>query len=65
VPADILSLSKFRKAKMRIDSEQKATENRILFGRSKAEKTVAKSEQALTEKRIDGHKLNTRNQPDE
>ena len=36
--ADILSLSKTRKARARVAKEQTASENRVKFGRTKAEK---------------------------
>ena len=36
--ADILSLSKARKAKARAEKEATATENRVKYGRTKAEK---------------------------
>ncbi|MFM9973821.1 MAG: DUF4169 family protein [Beijerinckiaceae bacterium] len=49
--ADILSLSKARKTKARAAKEQGAVENRILFGRSKAEKTL----EELRKKRIAAH----------
>ena len=54
--ADILSLSKARKAKARVDKEAAAAENRAKFGRTKAEKAADKSRKTLAEKNIDGHK---------
>ena len=54
--ADILSLSKARKAKDRARKEAAATENRVKFGRTKAEKLADESRKALVEKAIDGHK---------
>jgi hypothetical protein len=54
--ADILSLSRARKAKNRAQREATAAENRVKFGRSKAEKLADKSRKALIEKGIDGHK---------
>jgi hypothetical protein len=54
--ADILSLSKARKAKARADREATAAENRVKFGRTKAEKLADKSRKMLAEKSIDGHK---------
>ncbi len=57
MPADILSLSKARKAKARADKQQQAEENRIRFGRTKAEKLKGKAEAAMADMRIDGHRL--------
>ena len=54
--ADILSLSKARKAKARADKEAAAAENRVRFGRTKGEKAADKSRKVLAEKGIDGHK---------
>jgi hypothetical protein len=54
--ADILSLSKARKAKDRAQKEATATQNRAKFGRTKAEKLADESRKALVEKAIDGHK---------
>ena len=54
--ADILSLSKARKAKARSVKEATAAENRAKFGRTKAEKVADETRKALVEKAIDGHK---------
>lgn len=51
--ADILSLSKARKAKARTEKEQQAAQNRVTFGRSKAEKARDAAEAGLTKKRLD------------
>jgi hypothetical protein len=54
--ADILSLSKVRKAKDRAQKDATAARNRAKFGRTKAEKLADESRKALVEKAIDGHK---------
>ena len=54
--AEILSLSKARKAKARSDKEATAEANRIKFGRIKAEKLNDATEKARADKHIDGHK---------
>jgi hypothetical protein len=54
--ADILSLSKARKAKARADKDATAEANRLKFGRTKAEKQKSSAENALSDKKIDGHK---------
>jgi Domain of unknown function (DUF4169) len=55
--ADILSLSKHRKAKAKAAREQQASENRVLFGRTKAEKLKAKVEAENAASKIDAHRL--------
>jgi len=57
--AEILSLSKARKAKARAEKEAMADANRLAFGRTKAEKQQAKAEKALSDKKIDAHKRDT------
>jgi len=54
--ADILSLSKARKAKARDAKDATAEANRQKFGRSKAEKLQSAAEKALSDKIIDAHK---------
>ncbi len=51
--ADIISFSKARKARARADKEQLAAENRIKFGRTKAEKDLEAAKKSLSEKRLD------------
>ncbi len=55
--SDILSLSKARKAKARSGKEAQAERNRLLHGRTKAEKQLAKAKKALAERRIEGHRI--------
>ena len=54
--AEILSLSKARKAKARTAREQQATENRVKFGRTKAEKERDAALKDLENKRHEGLK---------
>ena len=54
--AEIVSLSKARKQKARASKEAQAAENRVLFGRTKAEKQQQAAEKAMADKKIDGHK---------
>lgn len=54
--AEILSLSKARKAKAKADKEMTAEANRQKFGRTKAEKAKAAADKALSDKKIDAHK---------
>ncbi|SEQ46849.1 protein of unknown function [Devosia sp. YR412] len=54
--AEIVNLRTVRKQKARASKEVQAAENRVLFGRTKAEKQQQAAEKALAEKKIDGHK---------
>ncbi|WP_018997789.1 DUF4169 family protein [Hirschia maritima] len=52
-----INLNKFRKAKAKAEKKQQATENRVLFGATKAEKNLRKAEEDKSRKDIDGKKL--------
>lgn len=54
--ADIVSLSKARKARARVAKEAVAAENRVKFGRTKAEKQAEAAKASLAQKRLDGAK---------
>ncbi|ODT78441.1 MAG: DUF4169 domain-containing protein [Pelagibacterium sp. SCN 64-44] len=54
--ADIINLRTARKRKARADKETQAEQNRILFGRTKAEKLKQETEKARADKHVDGHK---------
>ncbi|KTC86115.1 MULTISPECIES: DUF4169 family protein [Legionella] len=54
---EIINLNKKRKAKIRLEKEKKASENRIKFGRTKQEKQVEKQKNEHNEQHLDGHKL--------
>lgn len=54
--ADIINLRRARKERERVLKDAKAAENRILFGRTKAEKTLRDAKKALDERRLDAHK---------
>jgi hypothetical protein len=58
--ADILSLSKARKAKARVEKDATATENRAKFGRTKAEKQRDAAERERAGKAADAHKREDR-----
>lgn len=51
-----INLNKARKQKKRAETEKRAAENRVKFGRTKAEKTAQKSETARASKGLDGAK---------
>jgi Domain of unknown function (DUF4169) len=55
--ADILSLSKARKAKARAVKDAQAGQNRILHGRTKAEKAKDEAERVKAARRIEAHRI--------
>ena len=55
--AEIVNLRKTRKAKARVQEDAKAAENRIKFGRSKAERAAGEVQQHLTRRRLEAHRL--------
>ncbi|HAT1866959.1 DUF4169 family protein [Legionella pneumophila] len=55
--ADVINLNKKRKAKVRLEKEKKASENRIKFGRTKKEKQLEKQDIERSEQHLDGHNL--------
>ena len=54
--ADILSLSKARKARIRAEADAAAAQNRLKFGRTKADKLAEKARTLKDRKGIDGHR---------
>lgn len=54
---DIVNLRRARKTRARVKDEEKAQENRLRFGLSKAERTLAGNSQSLAERRLEGHRL--------
>ena len=48
-----INLNKARKAKARANKQQRATENRIKYGRTKAQKVADKLSQEQTVRRLD------------
>jgi hypothetical protein len=59
--AEILSLSKARKTKTRIEGNKKAEQNRLFFGRTRQEKIRDQSEKNKLQSLLDGEKRNTKN----
>jgi hypothetical protein len=54
---DLVNLRRARKDRDRRRREDEAAENRVKFGRSKAEKLTVKAQDALEARRLDGHRL--------
>ena len=54
---DIVNLRKARKARDRLSKEKRAEENRIKFGRTKAERERMEANKEIVVRRLDAHKL--------
>ena len=54
--AEPINLNKARKAKARAAGKAQAAENRVAFGRTKAEKTVSKLEAERARRDLEGKK---------
>ena len=54
---EIVNLRRARKQKARERQQAVAAENRVVFGRSKAEKRLVESERALAEASLDARRL--------
>jgi hypothetical protein len=52
--ADVVNLNQFRKVKTRADKAKKAGDNRVKFGRTKAEKRKDEAEQKKLKQELDG-----------
>lgn len=57
MPAEIVNLNKFRKAKERAEQEKQAEQNRAKFGRTKVQRISEDDEQARRDKLLDDVKL--------
>ena len=55
--AEIINLRQVRKAREKAAKAEQAAQNRVLFGRPKAAKTLAESRKAIEEARHEGHRL--------
>ncbi|CAN7292978.1 DUF4169 family protein [Bosea sp. LjRoot237] len=55
--AKIVNLRRARKARDRATAEAQAAQNRIEFGRTKAERKLTEAEKTLAERRLEGHRL--------
>ncbi len=54
--AELINLRNVRKNKQRVEDEKHADENRIKFGRTKAEKKMSAALNLLNDKKLDGKK---------
>ncbi|WP_421580280.1 DUF4169 family protein [Shinella sp. M31] len=62
---DVVNLRQFRKQKARSDKEKQAEQNRLTFGRTKAEKTLTRALNEKAEKTLDQGRLGQSGRPDE
>ena len=53
--ADIINLRTARKRKAREDKADQAAENRVVFGRTKAERDRTDAEKLLAKQKLDGY----------
>ena len=61
--AEIINLRQVRKQKARAEAEKTAEQNRMAFGRTKAERKLTEAERDKAARHIDGHKLD-RDEPE-
>ncbi|MQP65202.1 DUF4169 family protein [Niveispirillum sp. SYP-B3756] len=54
---EIVNLNRARKAKEKAARESQAAENRVKFGRTKAEKQKSRAEDEAKARLLEGHKL--------
>lgn len=62
--SDIVNLRQFKKKKARDAKDKQAEQNRILFGRTKAEKDLAREETRRAERFLDMNRLERKNETD-
>ena len=58
--AEIVNLRQARKARDRASREAEAAQNRLLFGRTKAERRLSDAERAKAERELDARHLTPR-----
>ncbi|MDK9697257.1 MAG: DUF4169 family protein [Siculibacillus sp.] len=54
---EVIGLGRFRKARARADDKKRAEENRLRFGRTRAERDAAEMQSDLAARRLDAHRL--------
>jgi len=59
-----INLNKFRKAKARVEKQQQAVENRVKFGRTKAEKLRDKAAKDKVRKTVDDARRSDQDDPE-
>lgn len=56
---EVVNLRRARKDRARREKEAQAQDNRVAFGRSKAERELADAKKSLESRRMDAHKRET------
>ena len=59
--AEIVNLRRARKNKARAAAETEAASNRLVHGRTKADRNKTEAEQKAVDRKLDGHKRGDRN----
>ncbi len=54
---DVINLRLYRKRKDRATREEKAAENRVKFGRTRADKELRRAVDDLEAKKLEGHRV--------
>lgn len=62
--SEIINLRQFKKNKTRASREKQAEQNRVLFGRTRAEKDFAREEARKAENFLANNKLDSHDKPD-
>jgi len=55
--SEIVNLNQFRKSKHRADKKNSAENNRVKFGRTKAERDATKAARSALENKLDGKEI--------
>lgn len=61
---DLVNLRRARKARGRVEAQKKAQENRVAFGRTRAQRELGAAEKTLAERRLEGHRLGEADKPE-
>ncbi len=56
---DVVGLGKARKARARAEDKSRAEENRVRFGRTRAEREATEKEEARATRAVDAHRRTT------
>ncbi len=62
--SDIVNLRQFKKQKARVEKEKQADRNRVLFGRTKTEKSLTQAEMTKAQRFLDQNRLEKSDKPD-
>jgi hypothetical protein len=60
---EVVNLKRFRKAKERAEAQARAEANRAKHGRTKAERQDSNARETLADRKLEGHRRNTKVDP--